>query len=512
MILIIFNITATMLLSLFIGTIFCTQWSLIKKLAIGYTLLFSINIIAGYLLDFLSISIGQGVFSIIYLLLLIGVIIYLHRNNILAIKSIITWQKSDLVVLIGATILVGLIFVPVARSKSGILNLKTPGGEDMVNHFFLVNAINQKGKYIYHDKSENNKIPKGLEDYPQGTHYNIAIILGGQNNLNIRSLLSIFKSYYLVSFILLFVLFIFAALDIIKNSESLSFLSYAAIVLFSLLIFSSTLFASSYLHGFISQIIALALLITLILIINSKKSMNKPLWLISVVLINASIAGSWFFLSPIALTLSYIAIFQSKYKYSWLAYILSLLVIIPPVYYSVTSGSLSSINAAGGIDQIPLEYIGLFIVGFIACVWGYRHLKVIELNKWLQLLIIASIFSLAMMVYQVLLSHTVSYYFYKSLYTPVMTLAVFFTVANIVIVYSVKEHFGKNHWLYSWLVITSGFIIVGGSMLYRINTQSLALGIVSNGQYINSSDFSRLEKIALENKNSNNNQHYHSND
>lgn len=499
MILIILNFILTVALSLLLSSVLSTKWSVIRKLSIGFVLLFSFNTVIGYLLQLLNIRVQTGIFSILYVLL-IGLSTYYLINKKVSFKDLFHWNRVDTTILFGVLLLTMAILVPVARSRNGIINLAVPAGEDMINHFFLVNSINQKGEYIYHDASQNNKMPQGLQNYPQATHFNLAILLGGQYSSNFRVVLTAFKFYFIFSFLLLFILFLFAALDVIKNSSKQPYYLYALTLFFVLIIFTSSVFAASYLHGFISQIMALALIVTLLIVISSKKQIeNLHLWILAIVLLNAAIAGSWFFITPIALLVSFLSIYRSSYKYRFVACCLALAVVLPPIYYSISSGSLSSINAAGGIDQIPVEYITIFIIGTIITIWNYIRFRKMELNNMLFLLVTSVGFSFILMCYQIAVSHSLSYYFYKSLYTPVLVLSILFVVALLPTVSVTTKHFEKIHRMYSIVVIIAGVGLVGGALLYHINTQSVSLGIVSKGQYLNTFDFSKLENIASQN-------------
>jgi hypothetical protein len=501
MLIIILNIFLVVVLSFLFASLLNAKWAFVKKLFFGYVLLFSLNTVCGYFFQLLNISVRTGILSMIYLLLIGFIVYYLKYKKEIKLRSLFHWSRVDTSVLIGIVLFSILLLVPTLRERNGILNLTVPAGEDVVNHFFLVNAINQEGQYIYHDYSQNNKVPKGIKDYPQATHFNLVTLLGGQYSSDFKILLTAFKFYNAFSLILLFVFFIYAALDVIKNSNKLPYYSYGIILFFVLIIFSSSIFATSYLHGFVSQIFALALMLSLIIAINSKKDFqNRHLWILSIIMLNAAIAGSWFFITPIALAISIFTIYKSNYRYQYIAYFITAILVLPPIYYSITSGSLNSINAAGGVDQIPAEFIVVFIVGTIISIWNYKKLRESLLTNWLVLLIFSAIFSALLMVYQFVISRTLSYYFYKSLYTPILVLSILFTVSILISAYLVIERFEKVNKTYSLVIILMGLSLVAVSLLYRNSTGGVYFGIVSKKQYINSSDFSRLELIAAENR------------
>jgi len=489
------NIILVAVLSFLIGVFLPSNWNALKKYTVAIVLTFSFNTVLGYIFLVTRVQINSNVFSIIFIGLILLLLYEIFIRQKKKFSDLYTWHTADTAILISTILLSIILIFPTFKLKGDNIGVGIPPGGDMSNHFFVVNMISQKGTYTYFDENLAKILPVGLVDYPQASHYNFSVLTGGSKE-NITTSLLYFRYYYAFCFILFFSVFLNASVDILSR-KTISRFGLFIVCSLGLVLFTSTLFASTYLSGFISQFVGLLALIVLVFCISKESFYEKRIyWAVSIILLNAFIAGAWYFLTPIALVVSYLAIFRSSYRRSILIYVLTLLLVLPPIAASISGNSASTINASGLIDAVPFAYIAVFIASTIFTLWNIRLIKSSEVRPWLELLLVSAFFSSLVAAFQIKTSGQVSYYFLKAIYTPIMILAIFFCVSIVLLVHYLRLHFpAKLRFVYIYSV-TMVLLSVGFILVYRPETSNLGYGLLLRANYFNNEDFSRLSTLA----------------
>ena len=495
------NTTLILILTVLTGALLPKTWNSIKKLVIALLLLFSLNTIVGYFLFLARLQINTLFFSYLYAVLILIVLYKLFINDRERLLTLYNWKRTDTAILLSVFLLFVVLIHPSVRLKGSNLNIGVPKGGDMSNHFFIANMVTQKGTYLYFDKKVDEVIPAGLNNYPQASHYNFAIFLS--NHYESPVTLRYFRFYYLFCFLIFFALFLNASLDILsKKAKNNS--AYAIVCSSALFIFVSTIFASTYLEGFLSQFIGLLVLIaTVVIVIEQKAFENKLHWIVSIILLNALLAGVWYFISPIALTICCLAIYRSSYKKNILAYLVMFIFVLPPVIASFFSGALRQVAASGAVSVIPFEYYILFVGGTVFVFWQHKQTQFIALQRWTEVYLVSIIFCAAVGLTQLSTTGHVSYYFLKALYTPFLIMSLFYGIFVVSAISTVRDKLNNLPAVFS---ITTVFIILVGTyslLIYRPELREVSLGLIRKGNYLSSIDFSQLTSIAVASKASN---------
>lgn len=182
--------------------------------------------------------------------------------------------------------------------------------------------------------------------------------------------------------------------------------------------------------------------------------------------------------------------------------------ISPPIIASIVGSrkggsSLGAINASGAINVIPIEYYVIFIVATLFSLWRSTSLNRQNTKYWLELLFAAILFSLLLAGYQILLTHSVSYYFIKSTYTPVLVLTLFYGVSVALLYKYTNDYFSKLPSIYSHTVMLIIFVSAGFLIIYQPATRTANFGLAFKENYLNSQDFNKLNRIAINAKGNN---------
>lgn len=482
-----------------------SKWFLLKRITFSILFVFSLNTVLAYLAYLFNFKTFSIFYFLIYLFLSFLFLLKSLKYDKLKIRTFIRWSKKDTALLIlGLTLLLLLMRPAFSKDKKNFIPLTPPGG-DMTNHFYLINAISQKGTYIYLNKYYAAKMPKALTEYPQGAHINFAIINGSSGNNNSVKTLLEFKFYYLLSFVILFLsTFILAIETLDKYLVRPSIMQYFAAGSVLLFIFMGSVFSTIYLNGFISQFLALALLMVLVDTYVNHYDFNshKNIYFIILVIINAGIANTWYFLLPVSLTIAYLGIYKKNDRVISVQSILLFLLCIPVVALSFLGGgaSLNSVINSGEIGILPSEYIAISIIFFVTVIFFNRKKGLKEFEEWAKVIFVAIAFSLLVLVYQIIIKGTTSYYFYKSLYTIFLLSSVFIGTFIALLVYSIVQYLQNNKLFANMLAL---IIVFGVSyvFIYNSKTGTLNTTLMDKSAYISKYKFDKA--VAISQKHSN---------
>ena len=455
MFIILINIILTSIASLLLGNLICYKWSSLKKIIYGYLLFFSINIFIGYLLAILKIPISGLVPSAILFAACLSLFYYEHKRGNLS--QLFSWERTDFAIIIITVVSIAAFLIPTYKMGGGIRSLSFPLGEDMVTHFSLANAIGDNNGYLYGSKNYKERIATGLENYPQAVHYNFSFLANGTSTFENRNLLKMYEYYFLFNFILLLIVLCQSVFELaLSANKSILLRLVAAFLMF--LIMNNTVFVNTYKYGFISSAVCLAILVALVnMLVNKKLFRHDWLWLGVIILLNGAVAGSWYFMSPLALALSPYFIYKhTKLRY-WISYILIFLIAVPPIYFSLNSGAAAGVNNAGAIERIPLHYILLLLGGALLAVYNYGQLNKALLRGYVVALIFALSFSAAILIFQQATTGGISYYFIKSGDIIIILLAILSVSGILAIIEKAKLRFGTfaegNYYIFIALIV-----------------------------------------------------------
>ena len=493
------NLILILILSLLLASLINTQWSFTKRLALGYAVLFSATAALGYIQGAVGIPIRSGVYTFLYSLAIILFLYLLKKRQ--SLNKIFSWDKKDTAVLVGSVLIWIMILIPTYRSGGNIMKPSSPIGGDMSVHFLVANLIADGGKYTFLNDSlgSDDRFFVGWITPPQAGQYNFSVLTGGQSTKIITNLFELFTQYYIFSFILLFVLFLHAVFDLCKP-KLLTLRPIVVATAMAFIIFMG-IPATIYVQGFFSQIISLAMMIALLSFINDGDDIKDGrAWITIIILLNGAIAASWYLICPASIIISCVAIYKSKYKNDILAYLAILPIILIPIIFTLTTFSVvDQINEAGGTVIIKTEAI-VFLTAFaIFVIWNYYNIKSKNLNAWLTILVICIILSGLLGIFQIATAKKINYYFFKSLYVPVLILSIFFTAGLVVAANKLNEHLRK---VGRATAIAALFLLLvaSGLIITTVHGTGLVPILLYPSNHRSNYDIQKLKKIANENK------------
>ena len=493
------NIILILILSLLLASLINTQWSFTKRLALGYAVLFSATAVLGYIQGAVGIPIRSGIYTFLYSLAIILFLYLLKKRQ--SLKKIFSWDKKDTAVLVGSVLIWIMILIPTYRSGGNIMNPSSPKGPDMSVHFLVANLIADGGKYAFLNDSlgSDDRFFVGLITTPQAGQYNFSVLTGGQSTKNITNLFELFTQYCIFSFLLLFVLFLHAVFDLCKP-KLLTLRPIVVATIMAFIIFM-TVPAIIYMQGYFSQIISLVMMIALLSFINDKEDIkDSRAWITIIILLNGAIAASWYLICPASIIISCVAVYKSKYKNDVLAYLAILSIILIPIIFTLTTFSVADqINESGGTIIIKTDAIVFLFAFAIFVIWNYYNLKSKNLNAWITVLVICIILSGLLGIFQIATAKKLNYYFFKSLYVPVLILSMFFTAGLVVAANKLIEHLLKAGRATAiaglfLLLVASGLIIA------TVHGTGIVPSLLLPSNHTSNYDTQKLKKIANENK------------
>lgn len=486
------------IISTFVATVFVSlllpyRWNTIKRLLVAYCLFASYNVIFMYMLWLLNLKFNNVFAILIYFLSIILIGIYTLSSRRKHINKYLTWSVIDTVVVLTVLILTMLFIKPTFSFKQGFSGLALPTGGDMAHHFFIVNNIKTEQRVIYFDKNVQGRLVNGLEKYQQGPHLNVVMMV--HKSTDSVQMLKVFQIYYLLIYLVFFALFLNISLDLVKCFKT-RFLEYALIGTIGIVLFAVAIFARTYLGGFISHFYCLMLLLALgVCIISKDEFKPKPLWLISLVLLNSAIAASWYVLLPVSTICIFLALYRSEYKKNVLGYLAVVLVTIPSWLPSTITGSVTKLAADGDVFVIPFEYIVLFSITTILVLIWMKKDDSKTINFWVEFMIINLIFCVIVGLATILKGNTISYYFIKTTHSVILIALLFLGYFFVKSIRIIENYFKPQYKLYGLLTI---FIIVSvffGTMLNRLDKDGLYLGVYDRNNYFSVQQVQRIIEL-----------------
>jgi hypothetical protein len=280
--------------------------------------------------------------------------------------------------------------VPVAQKfHTNYLYQFVTFGSDNLSHIELTNIVNNNQGYRYEPVATLSKeLTKGLVGYPQGIHLNISL-LREASSLSLSSIDTfrgqIFFYIFVTSGFFAMFAYIFVRFSqLIVSKTKLGSLFVATVFL---ILFGGPLL-TFYLQGFHTHLLALGFMFAqmyLLCVFGRNKSLTSERYTAYaiVMLFNVGISFTWFFILPVSLLASAIAILpdvwldikqkqQTITKFiSWsLAYLLLGVIALAQLYVQLSFAPKSDpINEPGNINPTRQQYVillGLACIGFIS--------------------------------------------------------------------------------------------------------------------------------------------------
>lgn len=340
-------------------------------------------------------------------------------------------------------------FLPSLSPGENGIYLPIPSkGEDAISHLSLyLLAIQEKAFLHFRDHLQEYEL-QGLLHYPQAFHYSAAVFFNV-----ISDFFSLDALVHSVSFFVAVVIFLSSLLAplVIYASEFCAKgkkdpAAFVIGVIFALVVLGSWLSLYLSIFGFYSQIYSLILYLAFLHLI----SLHNQRSFLLAVLIECGITAGWFFLSPVTTVVLLYSTYRSFGLFTgrqWAA-IWGLSLAIKTAFVAISLAGISSHNALiqpGGIT-LPPDWIFYWTCGLGLAVyfWLLWRKKAGQLNVYFAAFFVSAGFSTLLYLYQVLRTGSVSYYFYKSLYTVFMPATVLTVAGCMVAGVSIREYFARE--------------------------------------------------------------------
>lgn len=434
------------------------NFGIITRFAISTLLIICANSLLGFFAWVFKIKVGNNLLIILYSLIVIGLLVISSRTVSRNSKKYIFIKIEEVFALtIALSIFIFTLF-PLIPNHSAIIATRiiTSGGDNL-SHLELLHAVNKEGGYVQGTSSDlRHELTAVLIPYPQGWHINLSILKNGIETVSGRFPLERFLYFYYIAccanLAILTYLFIVLGLTVSESlKRTYKFANYLSVGLFTALLMTGPFF-DFFMFGFQTQIAALGLFLGEILLLlslhNTKETRSRKILLFLSLIIAGGISYIWLFLWPIALAAIFLVvhdIYRPKIKdliLNWRLVVLSCLVgsfgLGQVLFQVLFTGGGSNINAPGHIlEPNNLLLTILLLVVYIFVLYSY---KIKEIRILGQITGAAAVFSMLVLVFQLLTVDEPRYFYYKSTYTFIILSFILLACAlSIVISTSVKK-------------------------------------------------------------------------
>ena len=352
-------------------------------------------------------------------------------------------------------------------------------GGDNVSHLELISSIWRNGVVVSKAADSQMSVIPNLVGYPVGWHsYVVSVgLLVKPSIVNSSRILTLYEIFVLSNVFAFF--FLFSATVLRDRFQSKLFDLCSVLTTFcislTLLVF---VFGPSYLSGFSTELATYPLILLLIIAISMFwESRDKDyLWLGLCLLINVGIALYWLYVLPVTALTSF-AVFAFKlasnrkepsnlFVRRISRYIVITIAFLPFMLYQLIiqlffSPQGSGINAKGQISNLNPYLIGIIAITCLLIIPFYKIKK--EDRSFVKLALTylgsATVFAIAVGLYQTLTIGAWQYYFLKSL--PLIAILVAIIIAIYIVVYIKNILDVVPFWSYILLIIAvSGIVLI----------------------------------------------------
>lgn len=327
--------------------------------------------------------------------------------------------KEELVSIALALAAVLLFTIPLVHPHDASVTISfLSAGEDNASHFAMMNygIENQHAPYL---AGQTSGLLNALNAYPQGIHSAFAFFyssLFGQDGSANKKLLMYASAMLFAVFTLTYT--VATTCHYLLRKSPYRFI--VAILACTIISFFLTTVLVTY--GFLTQIFAYGLLLTLLVLLQSTKLTKKnrsTFVLVSAALI-LGIVFSWYLLAPVAAILVFNtyhkAVFGDRSLVSFLYILSAVLISVGIVAINTLGRDSGNLTTPGGVYQYELW---MYLLGFagIGLFAAYRYFITHTKPTVFDNLAYATIaLTLLIGAYQLLTVHELRYYYFKSIY------------------------------------------------------------------------------------------------
>lgn len=434
--------SAFIFIILIISLLFLIRWnySVVESLVLS---LLSIFVITIALYTFVSIMNWQFAVSSVYFCILVfslsTLLCAVLRKKKIVVKSLLM-KQGDIPALVASIATFIFLLIPLWGKTSAEIAQFLSYGEDNASHYALVNYDIHHGSFSYTQNPETSGIITTLTTYPQGFHINAAAFTSLIHPLQLseEKLLKL----YAVFIALNYTVFIFWLTKLCFSFTRKNYLFISLAVTAGIfLLCSSGVLISLLDRGFQAQVFAYGFLMAIIFIMNadaaSKKRSVKTALLAAALCIG--IASSWWLiLLPLGIAVVVYLWdkgFWKKIRQNLLKVLALLLGIFAVITYPILvnvflSTKSDPLNEQGGVDKLEWTlflYLGIGIAAALPLL-----IKNIQKYSFIVLGFITSLtFAGGVAFYQQTTIGQLEYFFYKSLYTVFVFMAILFFIGVI---------------------------------------------------------------------------------
>lgn len=490
---------AFILIILIISLLFLTRWnySVIESILLSLLTVFVTTIALYTFITILSWHLAVGLAYFCILVFLLGILLYaVLRKKKLAVKSPLV-KQGDIPALIASVATFIFLLIPLLGKTSAEIAQFLSYGEDNASHYALVKYDARHGSFSYTQDPEASGTITTLTTYPQGFHINAAAFTSLVHPLRFSE--EKFLKLYAVFIALNYTVFIFwfTKLCFSFTRKNYLFISLAVIAGVFLLCSSGVLIALLD-RGFQAQVFAYSFLLAIIFILNgdvtSKKRTIKTALLAAALCIG--IATSWWLiLLPLSIVVAaylWDKAFWKELRQNLLKTLAPLVVFLTVMAYPILVNLFLStkhdpLNEQGGVDKLEWPLFLYLALGITMSL----PLLIKNIRKYdfiLLAFITALTFAGGVALYQQTTNGQLEYFFYKSLYTVFVFMAILFFIGVIELASFAYRKLGKFRSLVATLLLSVCIII-------SCITQLIPLRVYANNWYAHVtrvSDFTHL--------------------
>jgi hypothetical protein len=407
-------------------------------------LIVSLNTLLGFGFWLFKMSFTPS--RLLWIYLVITVFVVLFEKGPTVSNNWKSWfPVKELVAVVVAIIAGAIVLFPLSTDRSTPALIQAVStGIDNIAHLNFIEQIEKQQGYVYGSRASATSLEPQLgpdvKAYPEGYHLNAALaeeVFGvGHRNDAIRWLLLNYVLYAAVNFAVLGFCFTYLAAlvaeKIVKKKDGLIWLSALIIGVYIILNFALGLFIS----GFQPQILGLSLLLVCAWLLeayrDAKTDKQKFFWISCALLVAIGNGFVYLYLWPVAVAVICSIVFWDNYKRVYrpsrlglsFLLLLALMSFIQAALYLIFS-SLNSgkLDDQGGTPMLNNFLLLALIIGLSSIIFA-RPKRLNRASVQLVFVTWAVLFSIAMLIFQLATSGTLSYYYFKSTYTIVLFVAV----------------------------------------------------------------------------------------
>ncbi len=414
----------------------------ISRFVLASLLIASANTFLAFITWSLRIGFTPLLFTVVYCgIVLSGIAL---RQRFFPNQPLASWHipLDDFMAVLLAAVCFLVVAMPLGyKHDTAAIERIFSNRDDAIVHLGIVNAIDNNHNYLMGNTFYTaNEVVERMTAYPQGWHINVSLVAQFTKPRHSKAISGtraaettyLMAALWLAGLVYMLVLLGYRVAARLKSSLAATTLA----TLFVLGVVFINLLFPLFVWGFYPQIAALALLFAaFVLLIESEGRPFRERGLFSLlsVLCCVGISFIWFYLWPVAVAAVYVvAIAMTRPKKFGLF-------VFPRYYLGLLVGGIISCIPIGlnliyfhNADQLTaggatVEFNNLTILALVSIATAYLLSKSLTATRIVGVgLALGVIFSLAVMTQQLLATHQLAYYYFKSTYTVVLLVCIVF--------------------------------------------------------------------------------------